>query len=222
LRTSFDAAFIAASALSSFAANAATGIFLIAYAKLVRKTPPWRALGIALAAWLAASLTASHIAWTPISALLLNLAIYGAGFRLLRGIGKAKSQSPAIPRRKWFDLPLRATAIALFVSAVVLTSSMLGAEATGIAAVFPISLTSLIVILRPRIGAAASALLAATALQAMLGFGLMLLALHLAIRPWGVTAALLVALLVSLAWSAGLLALRRRKPTPQPAPANPE
>jgi hypothetical protein len=88
---------------------------------------------------------------------------------------------------------------------------MLGAEATGIAAVFPISLTSLIIILRPRIGASASALLAATALRAMLGFGLMLLALHLAIRPWGTATALLVALLVSLAWSAGLLVLRRRR-----------
>ena len=218
-----DADFVAASALSSFAANAATGMFLIVYAKLARKTPPWPP---SASRWRHGSRPASPQVTSPgrqTSALLLNLAVYGAGFRLLRGIHKAKFQSATHARRKWFDLPLRATAIALFVSAVVLTSSVLGAAATGIAAVFPISLTSLIIILRPRIGAAASALLAATALQAMLGFGLMLLALHLAIRPWGTATALLVALLVSLAWSAGLLALRRRrKPTPQPAPSNPE
>jgi hypothetical protein len=41
----------------------------------------------------------------------------------------------------------------------------------------------------------------------------MLLTLHLAIPPWGTDKALVAALLVSLAWSAALLALRRRSPT---------
>jgi hypothetical protein len=49
----------------------------------------------------------------------------------------------------------------------------------------------------------------ADALRAMLGFGVMLLALHLAVRPWGVTTALVVALLVSAFWSAALLLLGR-------------
>jgi len=45
----------------------------------------------------------------------------------------------------------------------------------------------------------------------MLGFGMMLLALHLAMRPWGAAAAFAVALLAWVAWSAALLLLRRRE-----------
>jgi len=64
---------------------------------------------------------------------------------------------------------------------------------------------------RPRIGGRASSLLAANALQSMLGFGMMLLALHLLIRPWGTVTAFVVALLVSAFWSAALLLQRRRQ-----------
>jgi hypothetical protein len=64
--------------------------------------------------------------------------------------------------------------------------------------------------LYPRSGGPASARLASTALRAMLGFGVMLLVLHLAIRPWGATAALAAALAVSLAWSTGLLMFQHR------------
>jgi hypothetical protein len=265
--------FIAASALSSAAANAATGLFLIVYAMLARRVSLWPGLGVAVAAWLVASLALRQVDWTPATVTLLNLAVYGSGFVLCRrmehptigpatigpstigraNIGPATIDPSTIDpstigpatigpstigpstigpstidpaticpaticplgarRRNRFDLPVRAIAVALFVSAVVLASAMLGAEATGIAAVFPISLISLIVILRPRVGGAASAVLAASALRAMLGFGLMLLALHLAIPPWGTDKALVAALLVSLAWSAALLALRRRSPT---------
>jgi hypothetical protein len=206
--------FVAASALSSAAANAATGLFLIVYATLARRAPLRVGLGAAMVAWLAASLLIRQIMWTPATAALLNLLVYGIGFILLRGIGNP-TNDPSFPTtRRWFDLPLRAVAVALFVSTVVGVSSVLGPEATGIAAVFPISLISLIVILQPRIGGAASARLASTALRAMLGFGLMLLVLHLVIQPFGTTPAFLVALLVSLLWSGGLLVLTRRPRTP--------
>ena len=80
------------------------------------------------------------------------------------------------------------------------------------AAVFPISLISLIVIVRPRIGGAAASLLAANALRSMLGFGMMLLALYLAILPFGVTLALVVAMSVSACGSGGLLLLKPKTP----------
>ena len=205
-----DRGFVAASALTSFAANAATGVFLTVYAMKARQLPLWRGLGAALATWLAASLMIRGIAWTPAKAIVLNLIVYGTGFLMLRGMPTTAPRSHTVTIRRWFDLPLRAAAIAMFVSGVVVFSSMLGPEATGIATVFPISLTSLIIILQPRIGGSASALLAVTALRAMLGFGLALLALHLAIQPWGAAPALLVALLVSLSWSGGLLVLKGR------------
>jgi hypothetical protein len=205
-----DGDFVAASALSSFAANAATGLFLIVYARSARRLALWQALGAAVATWLAASLLIHQIAWTPATAILLNLIVYCTGFPMLGGLAATTQRPASIPIRGWSDTPVRAAAIALFVSGVVVASSMLGPRATGIAAVFPVSLTSLLVIVQPRIGGAASALLATTALRAMLGFGLALLALHLAIRPWGVATALFVALAVSAAWSGGLLLLKTR------------
>jgi hypothetical protein len=81
-----------------------------------------------------------------------------------------------------------------------------------VAAVFPISLSSVIVIVGRRIGAPATALLAATALRAMAGFSLALLTVHLTIEAWGMAASLAAALAVSLAWSALLLIGRPRAP----------
>ena len=204
-----DPDFVAASALSSCAANAATGLFLIVYGALAVRLPPWPGLGLAVLAWLAATLGLNQITWTPVSALVLNFIVYGAGFALPTAAGGADCPpAPVASRRRW-DVPIRAVAVAGFVSLVVAVSSVLGAAATGIAAVFPISLISLLVIVRPRIGRLASSLLAAHALRPMLGFGIMLLVLHLAIGPWGVAVALGMALLVSVAWSGGLLFLRR-------------
>jgi hypothetical protein len=204
-----DGDFVAASALSSFAANAATGLFLIVYAKTARRFSLGQALGAAVATWLAASLLIHQIAWTAVTATVLNLLVYGAGILATRSATTTAAR-PARVTGHWFDTPLRAAAVAVFVSAVVLASAMLGPAATGIAAVFPISLTSLLLIMQPRIGGPASVVFATTALRAMLGFGLAVLVLHLAILAWGVTPALFVALAVSVAWSAGLLVLQTR------------
>ncbi len=204
------AGFVAASALSSFAANAANGVFLIAYGALAGRAAPGTSLGAAVLAWLAAGLAVQQAAWTPWTALLLNLATYGVGFALPHARRGAEPPSAPPARRRWFELPVRAAAVAVFVSLVVAVSTALGPGVTGIAAVFPISLISLFVIVRPRIGGPASSLLAANALRSMLGFGMMLLALHLAVRPWGLAAAFAVALLVWASWSAALLLLRRR------------
>ena len=205
-----DADFIAASALSSFAANAATGLFLIAYGVLAVRLPPWPSLGCAILAWLAAAAATQQVNWTPFTALLLNVAVYGGGFALLNTSRGASPQPLGNLQRRWFDHPVRALLVALFVTLVVAVSSALGPNATGIAAVFPISLTSLIAIVRPRIGGPASSLLAANALRSMLGYGMMLLALHLSVRPWGLVTAFIIALLTTVFWSSTLLVLRRR------------
>ena len=202
--------FVAVSALNSFAANAATGLFLIAYGLLAGRLFPGRSLGIAVMVWLAGGFITQQITWSPSTALLMNLITYGAGFILLDTKARAGVKPAAPARRQWHDLAVRAVAVAAFVSLVVAISSMLGPNVTGIAAVFPISLISLIVMVRPRIGGPAASLLAANALRAMLGFGIVLLALHLAVRPWGTTAALILAASVSALWSGALLLLRAR------------
>lgn len=200
--------FVAASALSSVAANAATGLFLITYGLLGRTMPPWRGLCLAVVVWLAGALATRQVAWFAWTAVLLNLVVYVPGIMLLKVAGMPNSRLTGSPRTLWFDLPVRAAGVAGFVSVVVAVSEMLGPAATGIMAVFPISLISLIMIVRPRMGAQAASLLAANALRSMLGFGFVLLALHLAIRPVGAATALMIALVVSVLWSAALLLLR--------------
>ena len=207
-----DADFVAASALGSCAANAATGLFLIAYGLVARRLAAWPSLAIAVLAWLAAALAIQHVMWTPVAALLFNLVVYIGGFKLLRAV-RSRGPLPLRPiRRRWFDLPARALAVAAFVTFVVALSSVVGPKATGIAAVFPISLISLIAIVRPQIGARGSSVLVADALPPMLGFGMMLLALHLAIPHWGIAIAFVAALLITLFWSGALVLLRPRSP----------
>ena len=214
-----DADFLAASALGSFAANAVTGLFLITYGFMARKAGLWRSLGVACAMWLAGSLVVRQIAWSPAGALVANLAVFLVGFRLLDPRYAAGMAPGAVARRRWFDIPVRAAAVAAFVTVVVLASSALGPAATGVAAVFPVSLISVMVIVQPRLGHAAGSRLAANALRGMLGFGMMLLVLHLTLQPMGVAAALPLALLVSLGWSVGLMLLRRRPWMGRPARA---
>lgn len=212
-------AFLAASALGSLAANASTGLFLTVYGVLAARGAGRRALGVALLVWLGASVAETRVAWTPATALLLNLVVYGGGFVALRAgaaaarVAAASAARPGV-RRGRYDLAARALAVAGLVTFVTAASSALGPGVTGIAAVFPISLISLIVILRRRLGVPATVVLVAGALRAMLGFGVMLLVLHLTVEPMGAAAALVLALLVSAAWSAGLLALRARGSPP--------
>jgi hypothetical protein len=202
--------FVATSALNSAAANAATGLLLIAYGVLARRMPPWRSLGVAVVVWLSASSAIQQAAWTPAAAVALNLAVYGPGLIFMNRDGTAEPGPVRPSQRRWFDLPLRAALVAAFVSLVVALSAVLGPAATGIAAVFPVSLISLIVILRPRLGGPATARVASNALPPMLGFGVLLLAMYLAVRPWGVAAALGLALAVSILWSGALLLLQAR------------
>ncbi|WP_336486969.1 hypothetical protein [Methylobacterium nigriterrae] len=204
-----EPAFIAGAALNGFAANAATGAFLIVYARLAPAGPQPRALGAAVLAWLAGALLVSQIAWTPLAALALNGAVYGLGAALFRTGRRTDYRRSAVAARRWLDLLIRAAAVALFVTAVLAASSVLSPARTGVIAAFPVALTSTIVILHPRVGGAATAQLAVTAIRGVFGFGLTLLTLHLLVEPWGVARALLAALGVSLAWSAGLLALQR-------------
>jgi hypothetical protein len=202
--------FVAASALGSCAANAATGLFLIAYGLVAGRLAAWPSLGIAVLAWLAAASAIQHVTWTPLAALFFNLVVYVGGFKVLRAVPRSGPLPLRLIRRRWFDLLARALAVAAFVTFVVAVSSVVGPQATGIAAVFPISLISLIVIVRPQVGARGSTVLVADALPPMLGFGMMLLALHLAIPHWGIAIAFLTALLITLSWSGALVLLRSR------------
>ncbi len=204
--------FVAASALNSAVANAATGLFLITYGTMAGRLPPWRCLATAVAVWLAVSIVLQQVTWSVTAAAALNLFVYGWGLWVVSTNRAAELEPVRPPVRRWFELPLRAVLVAAFVSLVVVGSTALGPSVTGFAAVFPVSLMSLIVILQRRLGSQAAAGVATKALAPMLGFGAMLLVFHLTIPLIGVVAALCLALAICVLWSCILLLVRGGKP----------
>ncbi|WP_439815923.1 hypothetical protein [Zavarzinia sp. CC-PAN008] len=205
-----DAAFIAGAALGSAVANAATAAFLTVHASLARRLPLLPSLGAALAAWLALCAGLQHLPWQAGTALVLNLAAYGAALALLRPPLAMAGPPRARGRDGWRDLLLRALVVAVFVVALVTLGERLGPLATGMLAVFPVSLGSLILLSAPSLGTPATADLAMAALRPMLGFALMLLTLHVAAPVLGSWWALAAALAVSLTWTVGLAAMAWR------------
>lgn len=206
-----DAAFIAGAALNGFAANAATGLFLFVYAKRAGRRGLAGTLGPAALAWFAAAVPISAIGWTPLTALLLNMTVFGAAFLLTRPISQTiLVPASSVARPRPLDLLVRAAAVALFVAAVLAVSTALGPSRTGVLAAYPLTLTSTFVILHRRVGGPAVARLASITVRGVFGFGLTLLTLHLLVQPLGAPLALMAGLLVSLTYSAGLLAAQTR------------
>ncbi len=203
-----DAAFIAASALGSFAVNAATFVFLAALALLAPRVRwGWALIG-GLGTWGGAVLLIRQVEWEVIGASLLNVVVALACLALTGSVGRDVGVPRGPIRRRWFELPARAALVGLVVGGVVTGSRALGPELTGMATVFPVAFTSFAFLVLPRMGGAVAAVIMVSALRAMPGFALALLTLHLAAVPLGVGTALVVALLPSLGWSA-LLMLRR-------------
>jgi hypothetical protein len=210
-----DTGFVAGAALNGFAANAATGLFLLVYARRATNRSLPHALGPAVLAWIAAAIVIASLAWTPLTALALNVAVYGAGFLLVRPAPRAPlAPGRPVARPRPMDLMIRAVAVALFVVSVLALSSALGPAWTGVIAAYPVTLTSTFAILHRRVGGAAMAQLASLTIRGVFGFGLTLLTLHLTVAPLGGAAALALALAISLVWSAGLLGLQQRSKTP--------
>ena len=201
--------FVVASTLSSAAANAAIGLFLIVHGLMSRRFPLWLSLGSAIGVWLVTSLAMLPLVWTPLRVVVVNLVVIVPGLLLKRFITQADQPRAGPTRRPWYELPLRAAAVAGFVSVVVTVSSLLGPAATGVATVFPVSLTSLFVIVAIRLGTPATSRLAFNALAPMLGFLAMLLVLHLGVPALGFALAFGLGLGVTVVWSVVLLALYR-------------
>ncbi len=202
-----DAAFIAASATASLATNAVTGLFALCYMILAQVRGPALSLAGALGSWFLLAFLVRSVEWTLAGALALNAAAYLVCLPAARWF---RSASFRPPRRRWYDVPLRAVLVALLVASVIGLSARVGPAVTGTLAVFPMVLTSLILIFHPRIGGPATAALIANTLPGLVGFAFAVLALHLAAVPLGAPAALLLALAVSVAWNLMLWIAHKR------------
>jgi len=200
--------FVAESAIASLVTNAVTMFFALTYVLLAQARSFLTSLVGALGLWLVLAMSLRPLPWTLSGAALLNIAACiiclppSRPFRRIR--------MPVAPRR-WYDLPVRAVMVATLVAVVVGVSSHVGPALTGILAVFPIVLTSLILIFQPRIGGPATASLIAHTIPGLVGFALALVVLNVAALTLGTSAALTLALAVSIAWNLILWLSRRQR-----------
>ena len=203
-----DAVFIGDSAVASVAINAATGIYGLIYVKLAQRRPLVVCMAAAFGAWLAMAWLVQSHTWTLPQAVLLNAIVFPVCIWFVR-----QERHAPMPRvsLRWTDVVVRAMGVALLVAAVITLSFRIGPSATGVLAVFPITYTSIMVILYHRVGGPAAAAVIAHGMLGLVGFGCAMMTLHLAAVPFGRVAALLLALAVSVVWNLALFAASRAR-----------
>ena len=162
----------------------------------------------AMAVWIALAALERKIHWSLTNGLIANAIAFGICLPLLRRYQHVRM--PLITRR-WYDIPLRAGMVATLVAIVVTLSGWVGPEVSGTIALVPIVLTSMMLILHPRIGGPATAALIANGGWGLLGFGLSFAVLHLAALRFGSAIALSLALATCLIWNLALWEIGRRK-----------
>lgn len=202
------AAFVERSSLVSLSANAATALFIVGHAALAQRRGVVASVMGALAAWLVAAWGLTRLDLSLGAALALNAAAYGGALVLARRYVGARAAGAA-GRKPWWAVPARAAGVMALVGVVVLVGRWIGPRAAGLAALVPVVLTSLALVLQPRIGGPATAAVLTNGLPGMIGFTLSIVVLHLAAVPLGVGPALLMALAVCVAWNLGLMVAQR-------------
>jgi hypothetical protein len=202
-----DAAFIARSALGSLSANAVTGIFTLVYVVLAQRLSLAISLVAALAVWFVLSFALSAVSWAIVTVVAFNVVVFA--FCIPMVMRYCHVAMPRIARR-WYDMPLRAGMVACLVAIVVGTSSKVGPSVTGLLAVFPIVLTSLILIFHSRIGGQATAALLANTMWGLAGFSTAVAVLHLAALVFGTWTSYALSLATSIVWNFIVWSVRRR------------
>jgi uncharacterized membrane protein (GlpM family) len=202
-----DAHFIAESALASMMTNVVTGLFALTYAALAQRRGMLVSYGGALIVWLVFAWCVQQFTWTFWIAAIATLIIYPPCLILARPY-RAVPMPPS--ERRWFDLPLRAGMVALLVLVLVLTSPFVGPAGSGMIAVFPVVLSSLILILHPRVGARPSASVIANTISGLPGFAVALGFLHLTAVPLGTWVAMTLGLAICILWSLAVWWARQR------------
>jgi len=199
--------FIAASALAGLPVSAATVVYMIVYAIAAQRFGVLASVGCALCVWVASIWLILKGQWSLGSALALNMAVYAVAIPVARRFS-ASRVTVAPKKRKW-DVPFRAALVMSVVGITVLAGRAFGPSIAAAAALAPVVLISLALILQPRVGGVAAASVVANGVPGMLGFVGALSLLHLSAVRLGTTASLLLALAVSVGWNATLIAVRR-------------
>jgi len=201
--------FIAASAVGTMVAGTAVSVFAAAYTMLAQRHGLLLSLGVATLLWFAVAAVLRLVDWTAWSGVVLNAATFAVAIPLTR---RYRTRTPPLQAaRTPFDIPLRALTAAILVAVVTTLSARIGSFASGMFAVYPIVLSSFIVILHPRVGGKAAASVLAHAQVPFIGLSLGFLAVHYCAEPLGSWWALTIGLAICIAWSGLLWVVRMRQ-----------
>jgi hypothetical protein len=201
-----DAHFISQSAIASLAINAVNVIFAMTYALLAQTRSRAVSMSLAFLVWLVLACGVLAIRWTFAGVMLVNVGVLGVCLWLARPLRHVRV---AGFRTRWTDLALRAALVASLVGVVVTFSFRLGAGGSGILAVFPVVLLSIMFILHDRVGGPASAAVLANAVLGLVGFAFACAVLHFSADAYGSVVGLTLALMTSVGWSLAVLLARR-------------
>ena len=203
-----DDAFVAQSAVASLPMNAATVLMSLVFISLVQRCGLLISLMAGFAMWLAGAIAVRAFEWSLLGGILFNAAAFALCLPLVQRFRVARM--PLVTGR-WYDIPLRAALVATLVAVVVTLSNVVGPKISGVIALFPAVFMSLILILTPRIGGAATGAVLANGQWGLIGFGLAIVVLHLSVEPLGRAAALCLALATCITWNLGLWAYGPRR-----------
>ncbi|MGE0768420.1 MAG: hypothetical protein AB7L90_18335 [Hyphomicrobiaceae bacterium] len=201
-----DASYIEAATVTSLAICGANPVLVLVYALLARSHGAWISIGTALAAWAACGVYVQAQEWSLVGAVLFDIPIYVVALWLARSFtrGVAIRSSP----RRWSDLVLRALIVASLTGAVIVISRHVPPAVTGVLSVTPILMTSLVLVMHPRVGGAATAALLAHTLGGLVGMVIAFAAVNLTIPRLGLWPALSLGLAITVLWNVTLIAMR--------------
>jgi len=202
-----DSHFIAASAVNSLAINAVNVIFALVYALLAQTRSLRLSLPGAFAVWLVLALTIHMVDWSFATAAVANVVVLAVCLWLSRSLRHIRMP---VYRARWHELVMRAVMVAVLVGVTVTFSFQIGPGGSGILAVFPVVLISIMLILHRRVGGPPTAAVMANAILGLVGFAFATSALHFSAEPFGSAIGLTIALGVSIGWSLLVYGARQR------------
>ena len=201
-------AFIANVAAATLAGIPATAAFVLAIALITPKAGAAVAIATGGAVWFL--IVGRFVGWASEHGGLMLLAA-GAlicGHIATEPVRRRPAKLSAAAR--WYDMPARAALVGLLVASVSGLSGVIGPAATGYAAVFPVVMISMTIILKARLGGEAVAITMASTFLPLVGFSLALMTVLVTAVPIGKWNALALGLAVNIAWSALLGLIRYR------------
>ena len=201
-----DAHFIAQSAVASLAINAVNVLFATTYTMMAQRRSLLGSLGTAYIVWLVLVLLINSQHWSLGAAIAMNAVVLAAGLWLVRPLRHVPMLRV---QRRWSDYALRAGLVSILVGVLVTFSFRIGPYASGLLAVFPVVLTSIILILHNRAGGKPTAAVLANTVLGFIGFALACICVHTTADVIGKWPALAAGLAVSVGYSLTMWQARR-------------